>query len=167
MVARVMTTLPTITVWQPWAHLIAIGAKPLEFRGYAAPARYVERRIAVHAGMHRIDTWEMADLYKRVQDEGFAGTGLLPDLALPVIGLAVSSPESFPRGVIVCTAILGQPIRDAELADRLGTERVNDSDRDEHSNWGWPLSDIQPIPNVPARGKQGWWAWTIPPELTP
>ena len=34
------------------------------------------------------------------------------------------------------------------------------SDRDEHSNWGWPLTDIEPLmPYMPASGRQGWWTW--------
>ena len=65
---------------------------------------------------------------------------------------------------VVCTAVLGQPIRNAELAQRMGVPWVNDSDRDDHTNWGWPLTEIERVrPFQPATGAQGFWMWT-PPE---
>ena len=61
---------------------------------------------------------------------------------------------------MVCLATLGEPIRDEALAVGLGLEHVKDSDRDEHSNWGWPLRDVERLePYVPAKGAQGWWTW--------
>lgn len=48
-----------LTVWQPWATLIAIGAKPFEFRGWAAPKAYQGQRIAIHAGSRRPSVREM------------------------------------------------------------------------------------------------------------
>ena len=70
------------------------------------------------------------------------------------------APKSMPLGCVTCTAILGEPVRDEALSARLGVAIVNDSDRDEHSNWGWPLSEIRAVaPPVPAVGKQGFWQW--------
>ena len=62
-------------------------------------------------------------------------------------------------------AVLGQPIRDSDLETQLGVPAVNDSDRVLHSNWGWPLTDIEVVkPIVPATGKQGLWLWRMPTE---
>jgi hypothetical protein len=31
-----------------------------------------------------------------------------------------------------------------------------------HTNYGWPLSDIEPLdPPVPARGDRAFWMWTM------
>jgi hypothetical protein len=41
--------MPAITLWQPWASLIAHGAKRYETRHWSPPARLIGRRIAIHA----------------------------------------------------------------------------------------------------------------------
>ena len=39
--------------------------------------------------------------------------------------------------------------------------RVNDSDRDEQANFGWPLTDIlEVVPPVEHTGRQGWSDWS-------
>lgn len=49
---------------------------------------------------------------------------------------------------------------DDQIATSFGTPKgllPNDSDRDEHANFAWPLTDIEVVmPPVPFRGKQGW-----------
>jgi hypothetical protein len=51
---------PAITIWQPWATLIAIGAKPFEFRSWPVPARLIGQRIAVHAGARPVRCKEVS-----------------------------------------------------------------------------------------------------------
>ena len=37
---------------------------------------------------------------------------------------------------------------------------MDDSDRDEHSNFGWPLTEVQKVvPFAPAKGWRCWWEW--------
>jgi hypothetical protein len=155
-----VTIYPAITIWQPWASLIMAGAKPFEFRGWAAPRSYWGRRVAIHAGARPMRRAEVQELLQRLQSDHHVETGLDRAIALPVVENALATPGPFPRSAILCLATLGRPVRDAELAERLGLPAVNDSDRDEHSNWGWPLNDIEPLtPYVPAGGRQGWWMW--------
>ena len=60
---------------------------------------------------------------------------------------------------VLGTAILGDPIRAYEIPE-YAHRFVNDSDRDAHASWAWPLSDIQPLGvPAPARGAQGFWTW--------
>jgi hypothetical protein len=42
--------MKAITVWQPWASLIAIGAKPYEFRGWQPPRAIIGQRITEDSG---------------------------------------------------------------------------------------------------------------------
>jgi len=42
-------TIPAVTLWQPWASLIASGAKPFETRAFPIPARLLGKRVAIHA----------------------------------------------------------------------------------------------------------------------
>jgi hypothetical protein len=158
-------TMPTLTIWQPWATLIVEGFKPYEFRGdhIAKMAHaHVGKRIAVHAGARKVRVEEVSDLISRLQSSQYLNTGLIRRAeALQLLERVRSFPGSLPLSSVLCTAMLGAPIRDAELARQLGTKWTNDSDRDEHSNWGLPLTEIEPvIPRAPARGARGFWSWT-------
>lgn len=149
-----------ITVWQPWATLIALGAKPFEFRGWPAPARLVGQRVAIHAGARPVKRSEVQELLLKLRGPQALETGLLPAKAIGMLERVATSPGSLPLSSVLCTAILGAPIRDGELALRMGVPSIADSDRAEHSNWGRPLIDIHVLePFVPARGAQGWWQW--------
>ena len=53
---------PTITLWQPWATLVAAGAKPFEFRHWAAPKRLWRQRVAIHAGARAVSKTEIREL---------------------------------------------------------------------------------------------------------
>lgn len=158
----VAESIPAITLWQPWASLIAAGAKPYEFRGWPAPARLVGLRVAIHAGARAVRKEEVRSLLVQLQSPRAKETGVDPALGIPVLEAAMRGP-GLPLSSVLCTATLGRPIRNAELAAAMGIPWVNDSDRGEHSNWGWPLTDVRVLePFQPARGAQGWWNWTQP-----
>lgn len=152
-----------ITIWQPWASLIAHGAKRFEFRKGLPPEGLIGSRVAIHAGKRAVSYHEVRALRERISGPHWHGTGLIPKLAAPVLDVALANLGALPRSSILCTAILGKPIRDAELEAALGVPGINDSDRDEHSNWGWPLTEIERLePFQPASGKQGWWKVLLP-----
>ena len=159
-----MSAMPAITLWQPWASLVAAGAKPFEFRSWPAPKRLIDKRVAIHASARPVKTAELQELMLKLEGPNRRETGLRPGPALDLLERAWNAKRWLPLSSVVCTVTLGQPIRNKELAARLGVAWTNDSDRDEHSNWGWPLTDVKRLePMVPARGAQGWWLWT-PPE---
>lgn len=152
--------MKALTVWQPWASLIACGAKPFEFRSHRKTHHQVGRRIAIHAAARWPNPSEVAALRAQLLSENWGDTGLIRDLALECLDAHRS--VHFPLAAVLCTAVLGVPIRDDALAIKLGLPYpVNDSDRHEHSNWGWPLTQIEPLlPPAPARGMQGMWEWS-------
>lgn len=151
--------LPALTVWEPWASLIVAGAKPYEFRGWYAHPVYIGRRIAIHAGARPVRRSEVADLIVRLRGPEAWTTCLRPELALPILERLHMAPKAAVLSHVLCTAILGVPVRAHAIVSEFGGA-INDSDRAEHSNWAWPLSDIRPlIPPVPARGAQGFWRW--------
>ncbi|MGH9649939.1 MAG: hypothetical protein ACRD3I_05655, partial [Terriglobales bacterium] len=43
--------MKALTMWQPWASLIAAGLKDVENRPWAPPGKYIGQRIALHAGL--------------------------------------------------------------------------------------------------------------------
>lgn len=152
--------IPAITLWEPWASLVAAGAKPYEFRSWPAPLRLWGKRIAVAAGARPVRVVELRELLAKLQGPHWRETALDPALAVPLLERALQAPKGMPCRAVVCTAVLGQPIRDAELSAALSLPHLNDSDRDEHSNWGWPLTEIRAVePPCPAVGRQGFWEW--------
>ncbi len=160
-----MADYPAITVWQPWATLICEGLKPFEFRGWPAPARLRGTRIAIHAGARPVRRAEITDLLYKLSRSDWRVTGLVErDQAQDLLERTLNAPASLPLSSILCTAVLGEPVRNAELAAKMGVPWTNDSDRNGHSNWGWPLTDIERLePFVPARGAQGFWTWRREP----
>lgn len=45
--------MPVLTLWQPWASLVAVGVKSIETRSWAAPESLVGGRIAIHAAARK------------------------------------------------------------------------------------------------------------------
>jgi activating signal cointegrator 1 len=156
-----------LSLTQPWATLVTIGAKHIETRSWAPHQRCIGQRIAIHAakGFPRKAKeccWE--ELFTRV---------LWPDLFVSF----ARSPEmdaalqdrigKLPRGVVLCTAKLcgAWSTNNEELVDRLSIqERLFGSYAPDR--WMWVLEDIQPLPEpIPARGALGLWKWDVPPEI--
>jgi len=157
--------MKALTVWQPWATLIANSAKPYEFRGWCPPRALIGQRIAIHAGARPIRRDEVLVLLNQLYDPArFGQPCLKAPLALPILELAKRNPKAGAMHLshVVYTAILGDPKRGDECAREFGEDAGNDSDRDGTFNWGWPLLEIERLePPVPARGAQGFWEWTL------
>lgn len=153
--------MKALTIWQPWASLIMVGAKPYEFRrwDYRTRDRSLEgSRIVIHAGARKVQPHEV----QRLLLDLWAGepTGLDREPARQLLIKIGFKPGDggpmLPRAHGLGTAILGKPRKSSEI---FGRGR-GDSDRIDHTIWAWPLSDIEPFePPVPMRGMQGFWTW--------
>lgn len=152
--------MKALTIWQPWATLIAIGAKPYEFRSWPAPAYVRGTRIAIHAGSRPLKLPEVRQLLTLLGSERHRWvTCLRPELAVPLLERAMSEPTILPHSAVLCTGMIGQPVRGYDVIGEF-VGQPNDSDRDQHSNWAWPITDIEVLtPPVEARGAQGFWNW--------
>lgn len=163
--------MKALTVWQPWASLIIAGAKPYEFRGWRLPTNMIGQRIVIHAAaraLDRDDTRELLELTQspKVWPLETAMTCLIPHLSVPVLTDALFSEAGLPHGCGLGTAVLGEPRLGTEIAEEFGVPRANDSDRDQHANWGWPLLDIDGWREpVPMRGRQSFWVWPEPASV--
>lgn len=157
-----MIRLPALTVWQPWCSLIVVDAKPWEFRGWAAPKAYRGKRIALHAGARPPRLSELRLLRRQLA----AGepNGIKADVAHPLIDRWLEDLTLLPTSSILGTGVLGEPIRSYEIPEFAG-QFANDSDRDEHAMWAWPITDVEPLtPPAPMRGAQGFWTCEIEEE---
>lgn len=148
--------MKAITIWQPWASLIMHRVKPYEFRGWPAPHSLHGQRIAIHAGARPVKRAELAGLIRRLVGPLAWTTGLKPD-AYALLQEWHTSPGILPRSCVLGSALLGQPVPAHEIVHEFGGF-MNDSDRDEHANWAWPLRAVESfIPPIEARGAQGFW----------
>ncbi|MBZ9852842.1 ASCH domain-containing protein [Mesorhizobium sp. CA13] len=151
--------MKALTIWQPWATLIMAGVKPYEFRGWPAPRALRGTRIAIHAGARPVRKAELKDLIIRLRSPEAWSTGLKPE-ALAMLERWHSNPAALPLASILGTASLGEPKRAFDIVAEFGVSQLNDSDRNEHANWAWPLTYIEPLqPIQPAKGSQGFWNW--------
>lgn len=151
--------MKALTIYQPWATLIMIGAKPFEFRGWDYGARYtglVGQRIVIHASARAIKPDEIEHILSRIKDRE---SGLVEELALPVLKRLQAAYKC--QGVLelsagLGTATIGKPRRVGDIFKGV----IADSDRLDHSLFGWPLTEIERFDApVPMRGAQGFWNW--------
>ena len=136
--------MKALTLWQPWASLIALGHKTIETRGWATRFR---GPIAIHAAKRfgrteqlMCDTWPFNQVLKAKQ--------------------------KFPLGAIVATATLTDCI---QIGVDTGSERYQafEAQLEEHpyerefgdyvvERWAWRLQDVTPrLTAVRVRGAQG------------
>lgn len=145
--------MKAITLTQPWASLVAMGAKRIETRSWRTPYR---GRIAIHAAKG-FPKWARETCNE-------------PEFA------AELGPDVLPVGVVIATAYLVccLPTRELQLnrmilfADELRTrdrEIVFDGDERRFGDysigrWGWLLADIEELKvPIPVKGALGLWEW--------
>lgn len=156
--------MKALTVWQPWASLIIIHAKPYEFRRWnfadrPALQKLIGQRIVIHAGARPPKLTELEDVIDRIRE---GESSLVPEIAEPFITSLIQSarakvPGEAPLAAALGTAIIGEPHRCIDLF----ADKVADSDRIDQHMYAWPLTDIQPFPApIPSRGAQGFWKWS-------
>jgi len=176
--------MKAITVYQPMASLIAVGAKPFETRAWRTAHR---GPIAIHAGKKIIRPHEDEKLWL---GNGFA------DGAMKALGISAElyalamykDPDSvallnrkLPLGAVVATAVLAGcwEIKNQKIlvSNQTGPmvmytkretgcfyEFPTEQDRLfgywRPGRYAWELADVAALAEpVPARGKQGLWEW--------
>lgn len=143
--------MKALSLWQPWASFIAIGAKPFETRAWSPPLWLIG--IAIHAAKKAVD----ADNRAWAREHGI---------------------EELPMGAVVCTAILAGAYRVGPsrvgtglriIAALPGSREMAVISADEFGDysdgrWAWLLADVARLRQpVPARGAQGFWDWSERP----
>lgn len=171
--------MKALTIWQPWATLIMVGAKPYEFRGWKPPTWLVGQRMAIHAGARPVKASEVRALVLALKgDDRMSNPCLAKDIALPllerVLAALKKSPDTLfgtpealtlPISHVLGTVRVGEPKRGDVVAAEFGADAGSDSDREGTFNWGWPMLDIEHCsPPIATRGAQGLWDWQGPPK---
>ncbi len=163
--------MKALTIWQPWASLIIAGAKPYEFRGWRFPRSLIGQRIVIHAAARKVRVRdELLPIAMTLEQRhrwpvAAAETCLHPQPAFALLMQVYRGGLELPLAAGLGTAIIGEPVLGTHVAEKFGVPRANDSDRDQHANWGWPMTDIErwDMP-IPMRGAQGFWNWPTPAD---
>lgn len=129
--------MKAISLWQPWASLIACGAKDIETRSWRAPASLIGQRVLIHAAKTR----KGIDLLAKDDLTDIAIRSQLEMADYP-------SPESLPLGALVASAIIDCVVPIEELEpDPFGDFTPG--------RFGWRLSGVRSLPPTPWKGHQG------------
>lgn len=150
-----MTDLPALTLWQPWASLIAIGVKRYETRSWPAPERLIGQRIAIHAAKRPVapDNREWARRY------GAADLPLGAVLCTATIAGAYQCGATHGRHAAIIDSVPGS-LRLAPPALTRAGIAIDEFGDYSHDRWVWLLTDTRKLRKpAPARGAQGIWRW--------
>lgn len=157
--------MKAITIWQPYASLLAQREKLYETRGWATTYR---GPIAIHAAAKDPRT--------------------LPKELREALGPYVENMDKLPRGAVIATAdlvnvwhIVYHPGTDVDVAKHIpiGAESLTNDRRDPHfgdyfvptekemalgdwtpGRYAWELQNVRILPEpIPAKGQQGLWNW--------
>lgn len=136
------TTLPAITIWQPWASLLAERIKRIESRRHDRFKGLVGEWVALHAGK----TYD--------KDADF---GLTREARRWILDHRFDLPRG--RVVAVAKAVEHRVLTDGDQADMA----LLDSPA---GLYGLIFDPILKLPYAPeARGAQGIWRWTPPSDV--
>jgi hypothetical protein len=158
--------MKALTLYQPWATLIALGVKRIETRSWSTSYR---GPLAIHAGMH----FPVANR-RLVLQEPFR----------TILGPTMSR-SCLPSGKIVAVADLVEVVRIGEYHRVIDTQPVADGgpgvkfavpppeESPERAcgdytpgRWAWLLANVRRLVEpIPAQGARGLWDWVVPGEL--
>ena len=133
-----------LTLHQPWASLVAIGAKDYETRDWDTDYR---GPLAIHAGrnVESLGLFEEDPFFDVLRNAGYG------------------IPEDLPLGAVICIAT---------LEDCLSTNGMVPMTEPEASfgNFGpdrfmWKLANVKRFDPIKARGYQKIWDWDVPQDL--
>lgn len=135
--------MKALTLYQPWATLIAIGAKTFETRSW--PTHY-RGPLAIHAGKtHDYSVYTNNVFLHALKDGGYPYVDALP------LGAIVATCQ-----VVSCHRItwaMGDAVSRYDLA--FGNW--------EPGRYAWELCNVEQLATpIPARGAMGLWAWSFP-----
>lgn len=154
--------MKALSLTQPYATLVALGAKRIETRGWGTTYR---GPLAIHAARSVARVGGEAGFQQLCRQQPFAR-------ALATAGSPTEAGPRLPRGAIVATAVLVDCLRISPFWPSLETAwfwelrapAEEAFDLFSPGRYLWFLDQVQPLPTpLPARGALGLWEW-VPEE---
>jgi len=161
-----------LSLTQPWASLVAVGAKRIETRSWRTPYRGA---LAIHAAK-RFPADARDFTYTKMARESLVPYYAEPDHWLGVTDKPTQLDKNLPLGCVIatCRLISCIPTREIELAKKIGVDQAviplcPDFEITEQEyafgnyslgRWAWLLADIKLLPEpIPIRGARSLWEW--------
>jgi len=145
--------MKAITILQPWASLIACGAKKIETRSWATKYR---GKIAIHAGQGK----QYMEFSKR--EPIFSCLWNKEQIKMQL----KERRDSLPYGAVIAIADLVDCVEINESHEYYLKLHLEDGTNKEYAfgdytlgRYAWLLENIQAIKPVPAKGMQRIWNW--------
>lgn len=153
--------MKALTIWQPWATLIAARAKRYEFRTWRMPRALIGVDVAIHAAARPMREAEIVEILEAL-DRPYRGYAQFVDAARaqPILSNALawvrakgaaSDPASpAPTSRVIATCRFEASI-DADNIDDLSPGAMM---------YAWPIVRVRRhLSPPPAKGAQGFWEW--------
>lgn len=147
--------MKVISIWQPWATLMAAGYKRIETRSWPPHGLKPGQLVAIHAGKRWTGVQRAicdGEPFKRCLVQ--AHQRGLWDAAHPPLG---------------CVVAIARFDHFAATSGGIDYEQMTD---EEHhfgnysgGRFGWFFSEVRPVEPIPLRGQQGLFEWSPPAEL--
>ena len=138
--------MKALSLWQPWATLIALGAKRYETRSWSTPYRGL---LAIHAAKR--EPWPLADAVEPLARAGYARWTDLPRGAVLCVVRLVD--------VLPVELVIGEIVPYSETNQELAFGDYT------AGRYAWALEMVEVFDTpIPARGAQGLWTWQRPQE---
>jgi activating signal cointegrator 1 len=133
--------MKALTLWQPWASLMAAGHKKVETRTWATKYRGL---VAIHAALKK---------------PSFLGWSCESNEFLEQLRQLGIDQSALPVGCVLCIAKLVAISETSEVYDDLsGRERIFGNY--EEGRYAWFFEDVKAFPApVPAKGNRMLWNW--------
>lgn len=146
-----MMPVRVISLWQPWATLVAVELKLNETRSWATNYR---GPLAIHAAK-----------YKGGENRDFYSDVLLYDrrFSAALTSHGYYSFDRLPFGSVVAVGQLAGCRPTEECSDLTDTERLVGNY--EPGRYAWALQSMRQIAPIPMIGRQGLFLWDAPAQL--
>ena len=152
-----MWVIPCLTLTQPWATLMACGAKRTETRSWSTSYQGV---LGIHAGKN----WKRADIERCFE----------PPFSTALKAAGIQTPADLPRGDVIAILHLHDVarIKVREWDGAVIVERMEMPVKDDElpfglytpGRFGWRTTNGRALAEpVPATGRLGLWPWEVPP----
>lgn len=141
----------TLSLLQPWASLIILGAKRVETRSWPPPTKAIGELLAIHASARF--PREMRECF---EVEPFRS----------VLGAAgYRCWQELPLGAVLGVTRLTDAAQTEDLAPRLSAQELAFGDYGPN-RWGWEVELLRRFEQpFPAKGSLGIWSWEAPAEV--
>lgn len=165
--------MKAISLWQPWATLMASGAKRIETRSWEPRGLKAGQLVAIHAGKR----WTAKERELCTDDPLFKRFLILAQRR------GLWDFDKPPLGCVIAIARFEQAVRTEHTSSagykgkgKIPPERetqiqvwLSEAERAfgnyAHGRWAWVFSEVRPLEPIPLRGQQGLFNWTPPAEL--